>query len=573
MVATELNLGSVVAAVAARVPARQAVLSGTGSTSYGQFIDRSRRLAQFLGDRGIQLHTERAQLEGHQSGQPLLAQYLHNGPEYLEGLVGSFLARVAPFNVNYRYRPAELEYLLKDARPSVIQYHAAFAPVLREVLPTLTGSELLLQVADGSTNPLLPGAWDYERALASVPGRVEVQPSPDDLYVIYTGGTTGMPKGVLWRQGDVAVSTIGLRNRRQRREWLSVSECADAVRGQPARLLPCAPMMHGAAQWAALLALGTGATVVFPDHAEHFDAAQVWRAVQRHQVSTITMVGDAFALPLIDELERHRYSASSLRTIVSGGAALHANAKQRLLELLPGVQIIENIGSSESGILGSHRCSDAAGSAAATFVPDHETAVIAEDFAHVLAPGHQGVGWLARCGRIPLGYLGDAAKTARTFPVVGGTRFTVPGDRARLLADGSVQLLGRDSATINTGGEKVFAEEVESVLKAHRDVVDALVIARPNERWGQEVAALVVAVGETSQTELTEFCRTRLARYKAPRTIRFVEKIHRTVTGKPDYRWAEREVCDSASGADPEMPIPKEDRKVIDEMSRSASYE
>lgn len=538
----ELNLGLTVAAVAARVPERPAVLHGERALTYRQFIDRSRRLAQFLCDRGITAHTERSQLQGHESGQPLLAQYLHNGSEYLEGLVGSYLARVAPFNVNYRYVADELRYLLRDGQPSVIQYHASFAPLLAEVLPALPDVQLLLQVDDGSGNPLLAGAFDYEAALASVPGHVGVQPSPDDLYVLYTGGTTGMPKGVLWRQGDVAVATMGLRNRRAAREWSSPQECADAIGAGETRLLPCAPLMHGAAQWGALRALGEGNTVVFPERTDRFEAAQVCRSIERHRVNTITFVGDAFALPLIEELERQHYDVSSLRVVVSGGAALHANSKQRLIDLVPAVRVIENIGSSESGILGSHHSSGAAAVGAASFVADDDTVVVAGDFSHILPPGHDGVGWLARRGRIPLGYLGDAEKTARTFPVVDGIRLSVPGDRARMLADGSVQLLGRDSTTLNTGGEKVFVEEVEEVLKNHSRVVDALVTGRPSERWGTEIVAIVATRGETTQTELLDFCRSRLAGYKTPRAIHFVARVHRMATGKPDYQWVAEQI-------------------------------
>jgi fatty-acyl-CoA synthase len=504
-------------------------------------VDRSTRLARYLADHGLGCFTERGDLQGHQSGQHMLAQYLHNGQQYVEGLFGGYRARVAPFNVNYLYRAEELAYLLRDGMPAAIQYHAVFAPVLAEVLPTLPTTPLLLQVQDDSGEPLLPGAVDYEEALHSVEPALQCPTSPEDLYVIYTGGTTGMPKGVLWRQADIAVSTLGLMNRRQQREWRSISEIADSVRSEPTRLLPCAPLMHGASQWAALGALCEGNSVVFPRGADKFDAAETIAAVERHRVTTMTIVGDAFGYPLVEELERRPADMSSLRVLVSGGAALHAGVRRRLRALVPHLRVIENIGSSESGVQGSRRNVFQL-AARDVFSPDATTVVVSEDLTSILSAGHEGTGWLARRGRIPLGYLGDPLKTARTFPVVDGCRVTIPGDRARLLADGRVELLGRDSLTINTGGEKVYVEEVEAVLKSHPDVIDAVVCGRPSRRWGAEVAAVVARRDGLETAVLLEFCREHLARYKVPKSIRFVEHVQRGPTGKADYRWAAQQL-------------------------------
>jgi fatty-acyl-CoA synthase len=537
----ELNMAATITAVARSHPDRAAITQGERSLSYGQFTDRARRLARYLHDAGLGCHTDRAELAGHQSGQHLLAQYLHNGVEYVEGLLGSYLARVAPFNVNYRYQPDELRYLLRDSGPSVIQYHQCFAPMLGQILDDLPNRPALFQVADGSGEPLLPGAVDYEQALASAPPVLDLELSPDDLYIIYTGGTTGMPKGVLWRQADVAVTTMSATNRRANREWDSVEELVQAIPAQPHRVLPCAPLMHGAAQWAVLQTLLEGGTVVLPEQATTFEAAHVLDTVARHRVTAMTIVGDAFARPLTDQLERGRYDLSSLKVIVSGGAALSPEGKRRLIELIPGLRVRETIGSSESGIQGSqHSDVDTkAGTEAGAprFQPGPKTVVVSPDLSRFLAPGHDGTGWIASSGRIPLGYLGDEQKTAKTFPVVAGRRVSIPGDRARLLPDGTIELLGRDSMTINSGGEKVFVEEVEAVLKSHPEVVDAVVCARPSERWGAEVAAVVVgpAVGVE---ELLEYCRSRLSRYKVPKTIHFVEEVRRSAAGKPDYRWA-----------------------------------
>lgn len=540
--AVELNLSELFTAIASVYADRPAVVRGDRILSYGALADRSARLGRYLAERGLGCFAERSGLQGHQAGQHLLAQYLHNGQEYIEGLLGGYRGRIAPFNVNYLYRSDELLYLLRDAAPGAIQYHASFAPALAEVLPALPSTPVLLQVRDDSGHPLLTGAVDYEEALASVAPTVNTAPSPDDLYVIYTGGTTGMPKGVLWRQADVAVSTLGLTNRRENREWRTISEIVDAVRATPPRLLPCAPLMHGASQWAVLGSICEGNTIVFPDRTEGFNAADVVRTIDRHRVNALTIVGDAFAYPLAEALERSHADVSSLRVLVSGGAALHSGIRRRLQELVPQLRVIENIGSSESGIQGSRHSHGAQPALGDAFVSDATTVVLSEDYGSFLSPGHESTGWLARRGRIPLGYLGDAAKTARTFPVVDGTRVTIPGDRARLLADGRVELLGRDSLTINTGGEKVFVEEVEAVLKDHPEVTDALVCGRPSQRWGSEVAAVVQARPGIDTTALLEFCRGRLARYKVPKSVQLVERIRRGPAGKGDYQWAARQV-------------------------------
>ncbi len=557
--APEFNISVIIEAVAERLPDRLAVIYGDRKIDYAGFVDRSRRLARYLADRGLGCHRERAELAGHEVGQDLLAQYLYNGPEYLEGLVGSFRSRVAPFNVNYRYVADELRYLLRDGRPRAIQYHAAFAPTLAEVLPDIPPVDVLLQVDDGSGHPLLSGAVDYEQALASVPatapGVVDTEalpaPTPDDLYILYTGGTTGMPKGVLWRQADALVSVLGLRDRRTGREWTSLADKLGALSSRVQRVMPLAPYMHGAAQWGALQALVDGNTVVIPDEVRRFDPADALDAISRHGVTVITMVGDAFGRPLADELEVHPRELPSLRILISGGAALSVVQKRRLMAAVPRLAITETIGSSESGAQGRlHGLGTSAAShGRPTFVAEGGTRVISEDMTTVLESGHSGTGWLATGGRVPLGYLGDPEKTERTFPVVAGDRLIVPGDRARLLPDGQIELLGRDAVTINSGGEKVFAEEVEEAVKAHPDVVDAVVCGRPSERWGAEVVALVQRRdgAEVDGGGIVTFCTQQIARYKLPKAVIFVDRVRRSATGKVDYRWA---VSEAVAGSE-----------------------
>jgi fatty-acyl-CoA synthase len=543
----DLNVWQVFAGIAAAAPDRAAIVQGDRRLSYATLADRSARLASVLAEHGLGCSIERAGLANYESGQALIAQYLHNAPEYVEGMLGAFCARAAAFNVNYRYQLDELRYLFQDAAPAAIQYHATFAPLVAAVLADRPEQPLLLQVADASGTALLPGALDYESALAAArPSRAYGQ-TPDDLYVVYTGGTTGYPKGVLWRQADLAVA-IGLVNRRADREWQSVAEAVAAARPTPAGVLPCGPLIHGAAQWAVLQALCDGNTVVLGERGDAFLPGDVLAAVEREHVSAMAIVGDAFGWPLIAELERGSYDTSSLRVIVSGGAALNASAKKRLIELIPGVRIVENIGSSESGLQGSTSGSVAADTGPARFRPGRATTVLAEGRSRILEPGHEGIGWLARSGCIPLGYLHDAEKTRKTFPVVDGRRMSVPGDRARWLADGLIELLGRDSLTINTGGEKVFVEEVEAALISHPDVADVVVCGRPSSTWGQEVVALVVPRNpELTGPELAAHARRTVARYKVPKDFVFTDMIARLTTGKPDYRWAAERVARAGS--------------------------
>ena len=475
-----------------------------------------------------------------------MAQYLHNGFEYLEGTLGAFRARVAPFNVNYRYVAEELAALFADARPAAIQFHARYAPVMAEVLRLHGPVGVLLQVDDGSGHALLPGAVEYEAALASVEPELAAVPSPDDLYVLYTGGTTGRPKGVLWRQADAAAAALHLTNRRTDAEWSSLAEQLANLSPRPGRMLASAPFMHGAAQWGVLQTMCEGNTVVIQSTVDRLDPADIWDTVEQERVNVLTIVGDAFGRPLLDELEARRRDVSSLKIVTSGGAALQPANKARFIAAIPGLRLIDGLGSSEAGSLGRAHASADAVAGARMFVPSPGTTVVSDELTEVLLPGHDGDGWLATQGRVPLGFLGDAAKTASTFPIIDGVRFSVPGDRARLLADGTIEVLGRDAVTINTGGEKVFAEEVEAALKHHPNVADTIVCGRPSERWGAEVVAIVstkdgAAIGPD---ELLAVCARHLARYKLPKAFLFVPEVHRNPNGKADYRWAAAQACD-----------------------------
>ncbi len=550
----QFTVPTVAEAVAAAIGDRPLIVQGDRRLTYRQVVERSNRLAAYLHSRGLGAQTERDELAGHEVGQDLLGIYAYNGPEFVESLLGSFRARVAPFNVNYRYVKNELQYLLADSGASALVYHAAFAPRVAEILPDLPALRVLIQIADASGNELLDGAVDYDTIVDSpTPVAPPVQPSPDDLYVLYTGGTTGMPKGVLWRQHDIFMTAFGGRNMVTGERAQSVEEIVERAVGNPGtKLLILPPLIHGAAQWGAMTAITTGQTVVFPSVVDRFDADDVVRTIEREQVLVATVVGDAMARPLLDAiragLENGTVDVSSLSVVANGGAQLTPYVKQQLIDAKANLIVIDGVGSSETGAQMSHMSAPGAVSTG-TFNAGPDTCVVTEDFTAVLPPGHDGMGWLAQSGFVPLGYKGDAAKTAATFPVIDGVRYATPGDRARHLHSGAIELLGRDSVTINSGGEKIFAEEVESAVASHPAVRDVVVTGRPSERWGQEVVAVVALAEDAAATadELIRHAESSIARYKLPKAVVFRPAIERSPAGKADYRWAREQAVSETS--------------------------
>ncbi|MFI5718683.1 aldehyde dehydrogenase family protein [Nocardia sp. NPDC051750] len=543
------TLVSATDAAASAIPDRALIVQGDRTHTYAQIADRSRRLAAYLHAQGLGCRTERPDLANHEVGQDLLGIYAYNGSEFVESMIGAFRARVAPFNVNYRYVENELHYLLADSGAAALVYHAAFAPTLAEVLPELPGLRVLIQIADSSGNALLDGAVDYETVIASTePEPLPVEPSPDDLYVLYTGGTTGMPKGVLWRQHDIYMGACGGKDVNSGVTVGSCAEIAERAAANPGvKLLLVPPLIHGAAQWALLTAMTTGQTIVLSPVTDRIDAEEIVRTIEREQVSVAIVVGDALARPLLAAVEAGTADTSSLVALANGGAVLSPAVKERWIAAVPGLAVLDGVGSSETGTQ-MHHVSAAGFVSTGKFSAGVDTRVVAEDFGSVLEPGHDGIGWLAQRRFTPLGYKGDAKKTAATFPTIDGVRYVLPGDRARHLADGVVELLGRDSATINSGGEKIFAEEVEIAISSHPAVADVLVVARPSERWGQEVVAVVELVEGASAgfDDLVAHAAESLARYKLPKAVVFCPAIVRSPAGKADYRWA-REQAAAAS--------------------------
>jgi len=546
--ATQFTVPTVAEAVAAAIGGRELIIQGERRYTYAETVERSNRLAAYLHSRGLGCHTERSALAGHEVGQDLVGLYAYNGNEFVEALLGAFAARVAPFNVNFRYVKTELQYLLADSGATALIYHAAFAPRVAEVLPELPALKVLIQIADESGNALLDGAVDYESASQSAPPPAPVQHSPDDLYVLYTGGTTGMPKGVLWRQHDIFMTSFGGRNLMTGECVSSIDEITARAAANPGnKLLILPPLIHGAAQWSVMMAITTGQTLVFPTVVDHLDADDVVRTIEREQVAAVTVVGDAMARPLLAAIEKGIADVSPLAVIANGGALLTPYVKERLVEALPNVMVVDGVGSSETGAQMSHLSTNGAVSTG-TFNAGPDTFVAAEDLGSLLQPGHDGMGWLAQRGYVPLGYKGDAAKTAATFPVIDGVRYAVPGDRARHREDGRIELLGRDSVTINSGGEKIFVEEVETAIASHPAVADVVVTGRPSERWGQEVVA-VVALSDAARAdaeELITHAGKSLARYKLPKAVVFRAVIERSPSGKADYRWAREQAVQEA---------------------------
>jgi fatty-acyl-CoA synthase len=530
------NYADIFEAVAARCPDLPCQTQGEQVVTWREFDRRANALAADLLAHGI---TRRA--EGP-TGQPKLAAYLYNCAEYLEAYLAAFKVGVAPINTNYRYGPEEVAYLFDNADAEAVVFHATFAGLLegiRDRLPKVTRWYVVADEAGEGPDWAVP----YESVVAAGADRV-VGPagrSGDDLLMLYTGGTTGMPKGVMWRQDDLfnvlgagGQALLGIP------PATSVEEVAarlDPSTPGPVTLVAC-PLMHGTGQFSALITMAlAGSVASLPSR--RLDVAELWGEVERHHVNSIIIVGEAFAGPMLEHLDANpgRYELSSVQMISSSGVMWSQANKDGLLRHMPGVILFDSYGSSEAVGLGGSVSAGGAAAQTAKFVLGPNCAVFTEDGRRV-EPGSGGQGMVGVSGYIPLGYYKDEAKTEQTFRTFEGRRWSIPGDWAEVQADGSLHLLGRGSVCINTGGEKVFPEEVEEALKTHPGVRDAVAVGVADTRFGEAICAVVEPEdGERLElAELSEHVRASLAAYKAPRHLVLVETIGRAPNGKVDYK-------------------------------------
>jgi 3-oxocholest-4-en-26-oate---CoA ligase len=526
------NFADIWEVVADELPGSDCLVHGDIRRSWAEVDRRADGIAQHLLDLGLQR-------------QQAVAQYLYNCPEYLESMYSAFKAALVPVNTNYRYTEDELLYLWDNSDAGAVVFHGAFAATVDPIRLRLPKVRSWLWVDDGS-GPCPEWATAYEQVAGS--GTSRVSPpwgrSGDDLNMLYTGGTTGMPKGVMWRQDDLVV-TLGVSLGRQYPDEGSVDDLRGTFTAPGPRFLPACPQMHGTGNFPCLSTLAAGGSVVTLTE-RTFQPAEFLDAVQREGVNLAAIVGDAFAKPILRVLDENqgRWDLSSLLAIVSSGVMWSQESKKGLLEHHPGMVLMDAFSSSEALGMGSSVSGGGQTAETAKFELSPETIVIDDDN-HPLAPGSEVIGRLAVGGRQPIGYYKDPDKTAATFLEIDGKRYSCPGDFATVDADGKITLLGRGSVCINTGGEKVFPEEVEEALKTHPSVADAVAVGLPDERFGEAVTAVVEPKpgAEVDEDELIAHVKGCLAAYKAPKRVVTVEGIGRAPNGKVDYKRLRQEAA------------------------------
>jgi 3-oxocholest-4-en-26-oate---CoA ligase len=485
-----------------------------------------------------------ALLEVGAGQQAKVANYLYNGPEYLEAVFATVKAGMVPVNTNYRYGAEELTYLWDNADCEAVVFHGEFAETVDQVRKRVPGVRLWLWVDDGS-GPCPDWATPYEDvAKRSVEGPVRGPwgRSPEDLIFIYTGGTTGMPKGVMWRQGDLGRGAVTAGD-----PPTTVDDVVANLTEPAPVFLPACPLMHATGLLTAFGNVRQGGVVVTLA-GRKLDPVELLDAVEREKVSSMAIVGDAFAKPILRALdaEPNRWDLDSLRAIISSGVMWSEPVKQGLLAHKPSLILFDSLGSSEAVGLGQSMSTGEGVTATASFRLGENSRIITDDDRDVV-PGSGEIGRLARSGMIPMGYYKDETKTAATFRVIDGVRYVIPGDFATVDEDGTVHLLGRGSQCINTGGEKVFPEEIEEVLKERPEVFDAAVVGIPDEKWGEAVCAIVEPKPGASVDgdALIEHVRGRLARFKAPKHVVVVPTVGRAPNGKLDYRRLKTEATEA----------------------------
>ena len=524
------NFGDILDALDASFPGQApALIHGDRTVTWAELGRRSNNLAAQLRARGAEPGDK-------------VAFYLRNRPEYTEGLAACFKARLVHVNVNYRYLDEELRYILDNSDAKVVLFDSEFAERVRQLRPRLPRVAAWIQVGGGT-----PLGEDYEALAERGDGRpLGLERSGQDLLFLYTGGTTGMPKGVMWAANDLWHALgAGINSPANGGVAPATLEqhVQNAVKAGPiTRQIPCCPLMHGTGLFTAIGTMISGGCVVTLEGSK-FDSEELFDAVQRHRANSLVIVGDAFAKPMLNALEANpgRWDLSSVKLVVSSGVMWSTEVKKGLLKHNPGMILTDSFGSSEAVGFGSSIMTAAGEVKTAKFTIGDRCKVFSEDHREVV-PGSGEKGYVARSGPIPVGYYKDPEKTARTFPTINGVRYSIPGDWCIVEADGTLTLLGRGSACINSAGEKIYPEEVEEALKTHPDVEDALVVGVPDDRWGNAVVGVVQLRGGAvaDEEKLRSHVKERLAGYKVPKRVFAVAAMFRAPNGKADYKSAQQ---------------------------------
>jgi 3-oxocholest-4-en-26-oate---CoA ligase len=520
--AKQFHLADLFETVAKTVPDRLAIISDSARLTYAELDQRTSRLAAGLAAQGV----------GHGDK---IGLYLYNGPAYLEGFIAACKLGATPYNVNYRYRPDELRYLFANADSTAILHGAEFSPIIREVRGDIPTLKVTVAVPDGSGGDIA-GSLDYTELLSHAPGGPWTR-YEDDIILSYTGGTTGMPKGVMWPHKAFLFACAGGAGYFNPAGPVQVPEdIADrAANGYPLKMFPLAPLMHMAAIWATWSAMLNGLTIVL-DEGRAFDPERIFDTVEREGANLIQFVGDAMATPLRDALRANpgRWKLDHVMNLGSGGAVFSQHLKDDLKAMIPSASITDGMGSSETGVSGMAEKSN-----------EGVMRLAANDLQQIIVDGRLGevgeTGFIARTGNTPVGYYNDPVKTAETFQMIDGTLWAVSGDAGRLDDDGMITMFGRGSTCINSGGEKIFPEEVEEVLRTHPAIFDAVVAGQKDDRWGERVIGIVSRRAETPEPSLDDvkaFLADKLAGYKIPKALIWVDEVTRSPAGKQDYRWA-----------------------------------
>ncbi len=530
-----LNIADLAEHAIDAVPERVALICGDDQLTYGQLEEKANRLAHYLIDRGVKKDDK-------------VGLYSRNRIEIVIAMLGIVKAGAILVNVNFRYVEGELRYLFDNSDMVALVHERQYADRVANVLPDTPNVKTVLVVEDGSDSDFQRyGGIEFYAALEQASAERDFGTrSADDIYLLYTGGTTGFPKGVMWRHEDIYRVLLGGTDFATGEYVKDEYDLAkQAAAGPPMIRFPIPPMIHGATQSATWMALFSGGTIVL---APEFDADAVWRTIHTHKVNLLFFTGDAMARPLLDALSAARESAddydlSSLFLLASTAALFSPSIKEKLVELLPGRVITDSIGSSETGFGGTSIVAKGEAHTGGPRVTIDKWTVVLDEDGNEVKPGSGRRGVIAKRGHVPVGYYKDETKSAATFKVINGVRYAIPGDYAQVEADGTVTMLGRGSVSINSGGEKIYPEEVEAALKGHPDVFDALVVGVPDERYGQCVAAVVHPRpgARPALGELDRFVRSEIAGYKVPRALWYVDEVKRSPAGKPDYRWAKEQ--------------------------------